>query len=160
MVGNSYFGSTGMASDGESPFWRQVALSSHDVHVAGLARILPRRSVGQREGEISPAQVNGDQSRMAVHHRFFARTVSARVSPARGVQAVTTGTEIVLHNFSGADGANPYAGLVRDSKGNLYGTTDFGGSSGLGTVFKLTYCRAQQDQSNAEELDDKCGEEQ
>lgn len=47
----------------------------------------------------------------------------------------------VLHSFSGSDGASPWAGLVMDSSGNLYGTTDFGGSNacvgGCGTVFKL-----------------------
>ena len=52
-----------------------------------------------------------------------------------------TGNETVLHSFAGADGATPYAGLIRDSSGNLYGTTVGGGAScGLdcfGTVFKL-----------------------
>ncbi len=48
-----------------------------------------------------------------------------------------TGTEIVLHSFSGVDGQSPLAGLVRDKAGNLYGTTAFGGSSGNGIVFKL-----------------------
>jgi uncharacterized repeat protein (TIGR03803 family) len=48
-----------------------------------------------------------------------------------------TGTETVLYSFTGgADGANPYAGLIRDKAGNLYGTTSSGGS-GYGTVFKL-----------------------
>ncbi len=53
----------------------------------------------------------------------------------------TTWTETVLYSFSGNnDGANPRAGLIRDSAGNLYGTTSIGGASGLGygTVFKLT----------------------
>src|SRR5437667_269978 len=49
----------------------------------------------------------------------------------------TTGTEIVLHSFSGTDGIQPQAGLVMDKAGNLYGTTVFGGASGGGTVFKL-----------------------
>lgn len=31
----------------------------------------------------------------------------------------------------------PYAGLVADKKGNLYGTTYAGGAAGVGTVFKL-----------------------
>src|SRR5271157_3461030 len=50
----------------------------------------------------------------------------------------TTGKETVLHSFTGTggDGANPYAGLVRDAQGNLYGTTYVGGA-GYGTVFKL-----------------------
>lgn len=51
----------------------------------------------------------------------------------------STGKETVLHSFSGgiADGAYPLAGLVRDSSGNLYGTTSGGGTSNLGTVFKI-----------------------
>jgi uncharacterized repeat protein (TIGR03803 family) len=39
--------------------------------------------------------------------------------------------------FAGADGANPYDGLVRDSAGKLYGTTENGGSADEGTVFKI-----------------------
>lgn len=51
----------------------------------------------------------------------------------------TTGTATVLHSFSatGGDGAHPGGGLVRDRAGNLYGTTNSGGSSYFGTVFKL-----------------------
>ncbi len=49
------------------------------------------------------------------------------------------GTETLLHTFTGgADGEDPYAGLFMDTKGNLYGTTVLGGTSGYGTVFKLT----------------------
>jgi uncharacterized repeat protein (TIGR03803 family) len=46
--------------------------------------------------------------------------------------------ETILYNFLGGnDARNPYAGLVFDSAGNLYGTTEQGGPSGYGTVFKL-----------------------
>ena len=50
-----------------------------------------------------------------------------------------TNKETVLHSFAGgtADGEFPYAGLVRDTSGNLYGTTYQGGASGWGTVFKV-----------------------
>jgi len=47
-------------------------------------------------------------------------------------------TEKVLHSFSGKDGAVPYAGLIFDSVGNLYGTTYEGGAYNDGTVFELT----------------------
>jgi len=48
-------------------------------------------------------------------------------------------TETVLHNFTGPDGSQPYAGLIFDSAGNLYGTTYQGGTAGFaGTVFELT----------------------
>ncbi|HSC18180.1 MAG TPA: choice-of-anchor tandem repeat GloVer-containing protein [Rhizomicrobium sp.] len=49
------------------------------------------------------------------------------------------GTESVLHSFgSQNDGFTAYSDLLIDRKGNLYGTTENGGSSGLGTVFRLT----------------------
>jgi uncharacterized repeat protein (TIGR03803 family) len=53
----------------------------------------------------------------------------------------TAGTYIysVVYEFQGgADGCNPYAGLIRDSStGLLYGTTDACGSSGEGTIFSF-----------------------
>jgi uncharacterized repeat protein (TIGR03803 family) len=61
----------------------------------------------------------------------------------------STGKFRVLHTFTGgAGGADPFAGLVRDSAGNLYGTTYQGGGGGAtcqtflggcGTAFKLSH---------------------
>jgi uncharacterized repeat protein (TIGR03803 family) len=49
-----------------------------------------------------------------------------------------SGKETVLYSFTGgADGSAPYAGLVMDRSGKLYGTTRFGGSSDGGTVFEV-----------------------
>jgi len=54
------------------------------------------------------------------------------------------GTETVLHAFQdGSDGGAPFAGVIADKAGNLYGTTYAGGNTrchgaGCGTVFKLT----------------------
>jgi uncharacterized repeat protein (TIGR03803 family) len=60
-------------------------------------------------------------------------TISTRPAQAQ------TYTYTTLYSFLGnPDGQNPAAGLVRDSKGNLYGTTFEGGTSNGGTVFKLT----------------------
>jgi uncharacterized repeat protein (TIGR03803 family) len=43
-----------------------------------------------------------------------------------------------LHNFDGADGANPWAGLIQATNKNLYGVTLFGGTHGEGTIFEIT----------------------
>lgn len=46
--------------------------------------------------------------------------------------------EKVLYSFTGgSDGKYPYAGVVFDKKGNLYSTTQAGGTYGDGTVFEL-----------------------
>jgi uncharacterized repeat protein (TIGR03803 family) len=52
-----------------------------------------------------------------------------------------TWSELILHNFGSFTGDGDFPGLgalIMDSGGNLYGTTDVGGASGGGTVFKLT----------------------
>jgi uncharacterized repeat protein (TIGR03803 family) len=50
-----------------------------------------------------------------------------------------SGKETILHSFAGTpDGEDPRSVLVRDAAGNLYGTTQYGGTNGgFGTVFKL-----------------------
>jgi len=51
-----------------------------------------------------------------------------------------TWTQTVLYSFLGSsnsDGSNPFAGLIMDASGNLYGTTYTGGASSQGTVFEL-----------------------
>jgi uncharacterized repeat protein (TIGR03803 family) len=55
------------------------------------------------------------------------RELETRVTPS-----LTT-----LASFPGLDGASPYAGLIMDGSGNLYGTTQVGGTLGYGTVFEL-----------------------
>ena len=59
-------------------------------------------------------------------------------------QLTPSGTLNVLHSFTGSDGEEPFAGLIADAAGNLYGTTDSGGApmscnitTGCGTVFQL-----------------------
>jgi uncharacterized repeat protein (TIGR03803 family) len=44
-----------------------------------------------------------------------------------------------LYSFTGgADGGSPYAGLVQGSDGSFYGTAAYAGTSGYGTVFKIS----------------------
>ncbi|MFZ0479352.1 MAG: choice-of-anchor tandem repeat GloVer-containing protein [Terriglobales bacterium] len=51
-----------------------------------------------------------------------------------------SGTETVLHSFdaNGEDGFYPEAGVILDSKDNIYGTTTLGGKIGVGSVFEVT----------------------
>lgn len=60
--------------------------------------------------------------------------------PGTVFQTTTAGVEKVIYTFgtNSNDGSNPMANLVRDSAGNLYGTTEFGGTNTYGTVFEVT----------------------
>jgi uncharacterized repeat protein (TIGR03803 family) len=63
-----------------------------------------------------------------------------------GIQAKGPWKETILYDFAGGtDGANPYAGMVLDNQGHLYGTTYRGGAGTLcegtgncGTVYEIT----------------------
>ena len=56
------------------------------------------------------------------------------LSPTQGGYTLTT-----LYTFQGgADGGHPMYGVLLDPAGNLYGTTQVGGSTVCGTVFELT----------------------
>lgn len=47
--------------------------------------------------------------------------------------------ETVLYSFAGEpNGANPNGNLLRKADGSLYGTTQYGGTWGMGTVFRLS----------------------
>jgi uncharacterized repeat protein (TIGR03803 family) len=51
------------------------------------------------------------------------------------------GTVTTLHTFGGTaannDGANPAAGVIQAEDGNFYGTTQYGGTANLGTIFRM-----------------------
>jgi probable HAF family extracellular repeat protein/uncharacterized repeat protein (TIGR03803 family) len=46
-------------------------------------------------------------------------------------------TPITLLSFNGANGTDPITALVIDPAGDIFGTTEFGGAHGRGTVFEL-----------------------
>jgi serine/threonine protein kinase len=63
-----------------------------------------------------------------------ASAVAAAVAPFVRFKA----TDTPIYSFSGTpDGSYPQAKLVADKFGNLYGTTERGGTDGLGTVFVM-----------------------
>jgi len=75
--------------------------------------------------------------------KFFGLMASSAIF---AVSIFITGTsavaqqEVVVHNFNnnGKDGYAPYAGVISDASGNLYGTTVRGGTYNYGTVFELS----------------------
>jgi len=53
-------------------------------------------------------------------------------------QISTNGVFNTIWSFTGgADGANPFGGVIQAGDGNLYGTAYNGGTNGYGTIFKL-----------------------
>jgi uncharacterized repeat protein (TIGR03803 family) len=84
-------------------------------------------------------QSNYSKRSAAFRARGIAALWAVVIMVAAGGGASAAPVETVLHSFAGApgDGANPSAGLIADSKGNLFGTTVLGGAFASGVVFKL-----------------------
>jgi uncharacterized repeat protein (TIGR03803 family) len=78
---------------------------------------------------------------MDAEGNLYGTTIEGGVYALGTVFRVTPeGVETILHSFaqSSTDGGQPFAGLTIDQNGNLYGTTRYGGSADLGTVFEVT----------------------
>jgi uncharacterized repeat protein (TIGR03803 family) len=80
---------------------------------------------------------------------LFGTTFEGGINSKRGKQGRSGGTVFefngslqALYSFCGQpgcmDGSNPFAGVIEDSAGNLYGTTGYGGKHQDGVVFELS----------------------
>ncbi|HEY3915536.1 MAG TPA: choice-of-anchor tandem repeat GloVer-containing protein [Verrucomicrobiae bacterium] len=71
---------------------------------------------------------------------FYGTTYAGGSNGYGTVFKITPGGSLTsLYSFTnGMDGANPEASLVQGNDGNFYGTASIGGTSGDGTVFKIT----------------------
>jgi uncharacterized repeat protein (TIGR03803 family) len=72
---------------------------------------------------------------------FFYGTTSAGGTPGYGTvfRMDSAGNLTVIHSFTNSpDGSSPYAGVFQGSDGYFYGTTQSGGSNGVGTVYKVS----------------------
>ena len=96
-------------------------------------------SGGTLAGPTSPGLIQGRDG------AFYGLAVHGGEYGLGGVFKITAdGTFTDLHDFMGSgdgggtDGDTPYGGLTQGSDGNLYGTTDYGGSHNSGAVFVIT----------------------
>jgi uncharacterized repeat protein (TIGR03803 family) len=93
---------------------------------------------GGTDGATPEAEVTFDTNGNLYGTTYYGGAFSAGAVFQLAPNSDGTWTETLLYSFTaGSDGANPYAGLIFDSNGNLYGTTYLGGVSGVGVVYKL-----------------------
>ncbi len=73
-----------------------------------------------------------------MHRRLVANLLVTACVATSALMAPATAKEKTLYAFTnGTDGAYPFAGLVSDQKGNLYGAASSGGAGGQGTIFRI-----------------------
>jgi uncharacterized repeat protein (TIGR03803 family) len=138
-------------ADGANPYASVVRNSAGNLYgttfaggAAGLGVIFKLNTANQEtalysfnggtDGANPNAGVIGDSTGNLYGTTIYGGTARAGVV----YKLSATGTETVLYTFTGeTDGMGPYAGVIRDSTGNLYGTTGYGGVAGLGVVFEL-----------------------
>jgi uncharacterized repeat protein (TIGR03803 family) len=68
---------------------------------------------------------------------IFYGTTQAQIANSTAYSVTSSGTFTTIHTFTGSDGQN-VNGLVQGSDGNFYGSTQSGGTSGDGVIFKMT----------------------
>ena len=123
--GNNFGGTAFELTPAAGGTWTEKVL--HNFNIDGTDGVLPRGGlIFDAAGNLYGTTYAGGS---------YGYGMAFELTPAAG----GTWTEQVLYRFQGGtDGANPYAGLVRDAAGNLFGTTNQGGTSNYGTVFEIT----------------------
>jgi uncharacterized repeat protein (TIGR03803 family) len=75
------------------------------------------------------------------HAALYGTTESGGTGYGNVFKIVAPAQETVLYNFCSqpncTDGVGPFASLIEDKSGNLYGTTKLGGAFGDGVVFEI-----------------------
>ena len=126
-------------------FWIAVALLTAGSHLVGAQEKVIYGFAGSPDGSDSYAGLVMD----AAGNLYGTTSSGGAVNSPEGVDGTVfelipaaggAWTEKVIYSFgaTSTDGINPYAGLVFDAQGNLYGTTGLGGAHGEGTVFELS----------------------
>jgi uncharacterized repeat protein (TIGR03803 family) len=104
------------------------AASAPAATITSLARFNGTNGANPYSGVIADAAGN-----------LYGTTLGGGASGFGAVFKVAAGTNTLttLANFNGTNGNGPYGGVIADAAGNLYGTTYEGGTSGVGTIFKV-----------------------
>jgi uncharacterized repeat protein (TIGR03803 family) len=123
--GNFY----GTTEDGGTYGWGTV----FKMTISGIFTNLYSFTGGNDGGSPIPGVVQ------AADGNFYGTTYVEGVDGYGTVFEITSsGTLTTRYTFTGGtDGGNPWGGLVQASDGNLYGTTQVGGTYGFGTVFQI-----------------------
>jgi uncharacterized repeat protein (TIGR03803 family) len=145
---------TGTNGDGASPFAGLVEDAAGNFYgttyaggVYGNGTVFAVSRSGQEKVLYSFTGTNGDGAnplagliRDAAGNLYGTTTNGGAYRRGTAFAISRSGQENVLYSFTGTngDGANPFAGLIRDAAGNLYGTTEYGGASGIGTIFAVS----------------------
>ena len=80
------------------------------------------------------------------HGNLYGTTYNGGTSGFGTIFQITpAGTETILYTFTGGkDGGDPFAALIIDQKGTLFGTTQAGGKHNFGAIFRLSPPKAGQ----------------
>jgi uncharacterized repeat protein (TIGR03803 family) len=92
--------------------------------------------IGSHDGDFPEATLV-----QAVDGNLYGTTYEGGTNGYGAIFRITTTNGLLtpLYSFTnGSDGAYPVAGLVQANDGNLYGTTEDGGTNGYGTIFRIT----------------------
>ncbi|HXR48690.1 MAG TPA: choice-of-anchor tandem repeat GloVer-containing protein [Candidatus Limnocylindrales bacterium] len=103
------------------------------VSPSGAFTLLHSFTYGNDGAEPIPGLTQG------VDGNFYGNTITGGSGGYGTVFRLTpVGVLTTLYSFTnGSDGGNPWGGLMQASDGNLYGTTQGGGTYGYGTVFRI-----------------------
>ncbi len=113
---------------GANNFGTVFEITAHSHSVTTLA------SFNGTNGEAPYAGLVADSA-----GNFYGTTRAGGTSNDGVVFKIAAGTNVItpLASFNGTNGKTPFGGVIADSSGNLYGTTNVGGSSNDGVVFKV-----------------------
>lgn len=106
--------------------WTETIL--HNFGGAGDSRTPESGIIFDASGNLyGTASVDGDNTKGPNYGSVY------KMTPGAG----GTWNETILFSFDGNDGNGPNFDVIRDSKGNLYGTTEYGGAYSAGTAFEI-----------------------